>query len=89
LKRLKGLDYDAFVATTVVQIRNVPAEFRLRLKTRAALEGISMSEFVLREVGKALERPSRQDVLDRLRSQPLRQLSRSAAEILRDERSER
>lgn len=77
------------MATTVVQIRNVPAEFRLRLKNRAALEGISMSEFVLREVGKALERPSRQDVLDQLRSQPLRQLSRSAAEVLRDERSER
>jgi chaperonin cofactor prefoldin len=77
------------MATTVVQIRNVPAEFRLRLKNRAALEGISMSEFVLREVGKVLERPSRQDVLDQLRSQPLRQLSRSAAEVLRDERSER
>lgn len=77
------------MASTVVQIRNVPLEFRLRLKTRAAQEGLTVSEFVLREVGKALEQPSRQEIIERLRSQPVRHLSRSAAEVLRDERAGR
>lgn len=69
-----------------VQIRNVSPEFHRRLKVRAAMEGMSMSEYVLREVGKALDRPTRQEVLDRLRAQPDRQLSRSPAEVIRAER---
>jgi HicB family len=42
--------------STMVQIRNVPPEFHRRLKARAAMEGMSMSEYILREVGKTLER---------------------------------
>lgn len=76
-------------ATTMVQIRNVPADVHRRLKARAALEGMSMSDYVLREIGKALERPTRQEVLERLRSQPLRRLRPSAAAILRSERDAR
>lgn len=52
----------------MVQIRNVPAGFHRRLKARAAMEGMSMSDYILREVGKALDRPTRQEVLDRLRN---------------------
>ena len=48
----------------MVQIRNVPSEFHRRLKARAAMEGMSMSDYILREVGKALERPTRREVLD-------------------------
>ena len=74
---------------TMVQIRNVPPELHRRLKARAAIEGLSMSDFVLREVRKALDRPTRQDVLERLRAQPLRRLRRSAAELVRAERDSR
>ncbi len=52
----------------MVQVRNVPSEFHRRLKARAAMEGMSMSDYILREVGKALDRPTRQDVLERLRA---------------------
>ncbi len=76
-------------ATTMVQIRNVPADVHRRLKARAALEGMSMSDYVLREIGKALERPTRQEVLERLRSRPPRRLRPSAAAILRAERDAR
>ena len=76
-------------ATTMVQIRNVPADVHRRLKARAALEGMSMSDYVLREIGKALERPTRQEVLERLRSRPPRRLRPSAAAILRAERDSR
>ena len=76
-------------ATTMVRIRNVPADVHRRLKARAALEGMSMSDYVLREIGKVLERPTRQEVLERLRSRPPRRLRPSAAAILRAERDAR
>jgi plasmid stability protein len=75
--------------SSLVQIRNVPPELHRRLKARAAIEGLSMSDFVLREVRKALDRPTRQEILDRLRARPVRRLRRSAAEIIRAERDGR
>jgi plasmid stability protein len=77
------------MSKTMVQIRNVPAEFHRRLKARAAIEGMSMSDYILREIGKALDRPTRQEVLERIRSRPLRHLKRSAAEVIRAERETR
>ena len=73
----------------MVQIRNVPQEFHRRLKARAALEGMSMSDYILREVGKALERPTRAEVLERLRTRPVRRLKRNAADVIRAERDAR
>jgi plasmid stability protein len=75
--------------SSTVQIRNVPPEFHRRLKVRAAMEGMSMSEYILREVGKALDRPTRREVLERLRARPDQKLSRSPAEIIRAERDAR
>ncbi len=77
------------MSTTMVQIRNVPAEFHRRLKARAAIEGMSMSDYILRELGKALERPTRREVLDRLRAGPVRKLSRRPADVIRSERDAR
>ena len=62
------------MSTTMIQIRNVPVEVHRRLKARAATEGVSMSDFVLREVRKALERPTRAEVLERLKARPRRPL---------------
>jgi plasmid stability protein len=83
------MNYPLFMSSVMVQIRNVPPEFHRRLKARAALEGMSMSDYIMREVGKALERPTRQEVLDRLRSRPLRRLPISAADAVREERTAR
>ena len=77
------------MSSTMIQIRNVPADFHRRLKARAAIEGMSMSDYVLREVGKALAQPTRDEVLARLRAKPVRRLSRSAADVLRAEREGR
>jgi len=74
---------------TMVQIRNVPAEFHKRLKARAAMEGMSMSDYILREVGKALDKPTRQEVLERLRGPAPRKLRRKAADVIRAEREAR
>ncbi len=77
------------MSSTMVQIHNVPADFHRRLKARAAMEGMSMSDYILREVGKALDRPTRAEVLARLQEQPTRRLKRSAAEIIREQRDAR
>jgi plasmid stability protein len=74
---------------TMVQIRNVPTELHRKLKARAAIEGLSMSDFVMRELRKALDRPTRQEMLDRLRARPMRRLRRPAAEVIRAERDSR
>ena len=77
------------MARTMVQIRNVPSEFHRRLKARAAIEGMSMSDYILREIGKALDRPTRQEVLERIRARPVRPVTRPAAEVIRAERDAR
>ena len=73
----------------MVQIRNVPTDLHRRLKARAAIEGMSMSDFVMRELRKALDRPTRQEILDRLRALPVRRLRRRPAEVIRAERDGR
>lgn len=53
------------------------------------MEGMSMSDYILREVGKALDRPTRLEVLERLGARPVRRLKRSAADVIRGERDAR
>ncbi len=74
------------MSNVMVQIRNVPLEVHRRLKARAAIEGMSMSDYVLREVRKALERPTRQEVLERLAAVPRRRFRRTAADVIRADR---
>ena len=73
----------------MVQIRNVPADLHRRLKARAATEGMSMSDYILREIRKALDRPTREEILERLSAQPVRRLDRRAADVVRAERDAR
>ena len=73
----------------MIQIRNVPEALHRRLKARAAIEGMSMSRYILRELERALERPSRRELLEAIRSQPELELSPSPAEVLRQERESR
>lgn len=76
-------------SATMVQIRNVPADFHRRLKARAAMEGMSMSDYIMRELKKSLDVPTRQEVLDRIRARALKVDSVNAAKILREERDSR
>ena len=48
-----------------------------------------MSDYILRELGKALERPTRAEVLERIRNRPVRRLKRPAADVIRAERDAR
>ncbi len=73
----------------MVQLRNVPEEIHRRLKARAAIEGMSMSDYVLREIRKALDRPTRQEILERLVARPVRRTRQSAAAVIRADRDSR
>lgn len=75
--------------STMIQVRNVPEALHRRLKARAAMEGISMSQFVIREIERALERPSRKEVLQAIRRQSEVALDPAPAEVVREERDAR
>ena len=53
------------------------------------MEGMSMSDYVLREIRKALDRPMRHEILERLQARPVRKLRRRAANVIRAERDSR
>lgn len=74
---------------SMVQLRSVPPDLHRRLKARAAMEGLSMSDYVMRELRKALDRPMRQQVLERVQARPVRKLKRRPAEVIRTERAAR
>lgn len=69
-----------------IQIRNVPDEVHRRLKSRAALAGLSMSDYVLREIEQVLSRPTRAEVFARIAELPSIDLDPPTAEMLREER---
>lgn len=73
----------------MLQVRNVPEDVHRRLKARAALAGMSLSEFVLAELRRSLERPTREEILQRLeRRRPVRATPPPAAAV-RAERDRR
>jgi antitoxin FitA len=51
----------------MIQIRHVPDEVHRALKVRAAKEGMSLSDFLLREITKVAERPTLEDFFRRVR----------------------
>lgn len=47
--------------TVMIQIRNVPEELHRQLKSRAALAGMSLSDYLLAEIRHVSERPTLAD----------------------------
>ena len=73
----------------MVQIRNVPDELHRKLKSRAALSGMSISEYLLREIERSLERPTREELLQRLRGRDPVELREPVSMALAAERESR
>jgi len=73
----------------MVQIRNVPDELHRRLKSRAALAGMSLSEYLLAELRHVAERPTPEEMRERLSRLPVTILSELSADIIRAERDGR
>lgn len=72
--------------TAMIQIRNVPDPLHRLLKSRASLEGMSLSDYLLREIRQMAERPTIDEMRERLHRQPGINPSLTAAEAVRDER---
>jgi len=71
---------------TMIQIRNVPDALHRRLKARAALAGMSLSDYLLREVSEVASRPTIEELRARLAQRPAVAPSVPPAEALRAER---
>ena len=54
----------------MIQIRNVPETLHRRLKARAALAGMSLSDYLLAEIRQVAERPTIDELRVRLRGRP-------------------
>ncbi len=55
---------------TMIQIHNVPDALHRQLKSRAAIEGMSLSECLLAELSRVAERPTLAELRDRLERRP-------------------
>ena len=73
----------------MIQIRNVPEELHRRLKARAAMAGLSLSDYLLNEIRILASRPSREELLDRLAERTAVRAKVSPADAVREERDRR
>jgi plasmid stability protein len=68
----------------MVQIRDVPDQVHSVLKSRAAREGMSLSDFLKRELERSAERPSVLEWLDRTSQVRPITAKQSAAQVIRE-----
>ncbi len=71
---------------TMVQIRNVPDALHRRLKSRAAVAGMSLSDYLLAEIREVAERPTLEELRARLQSRSAVTPSVGPAHAVRAER---
>ena len=73
----------------MIQLRHVPDALHRQLKARAAIEGVSLSDFLIREAKKIAGLPSLDEIRARLATRSPARLTRSPTAILREERDRR
>lgn len=73
---------------TTIQVRNVSDETSRALKAKAALEGRSLSDYLLRELDRIATRPTRAELLQQIASRDVAELT-PAAQMLADQRPSR
>jgi plasmid stability protein len=70
----------------MVQIRNVPDALHRKLKSRAAESGQTLSDYLLAELERVASRPTREQMLARIRGRKRVTLTTPAAVVIRGER---
>ncbi len=73
----------------MIQIRNVPDKVHRELKARAAREGMTLSDYLLAELRRSLERPTLTDLRERLHNRTPLRVRESPAKAVRGERDRR
>jgi plasmid stability protein len=69
-----------------IEIRNVPDGLHRRLKSRAALAGMSLSDYLLAEVARTAQRPTLEEMRARLQRRARVTVSVAPEDAIRAER---
>lgn len=70
----------------MIQLRHVPDDLHRKLKARAASEGLSLSDFLVREARRVAEQPTLEEIRSRVRARSVAEPRLSSARIIRGER---
>ena len=68
----------------MIQIRNVPETLHRRLKARAAEQGLSLSDYLLRMAEREAETLTIEELTERIRTRPKARLTRPPSELVRE-----
>ena len=74
---------------TMIQIRNVPDALHRKLKSRAALAGMSLSDYLLSEIREMARRPTLEELRERLEQRSEVNPSVTPAQAIHAERDQR
>jgi len=73
----------------MIQVRNVPDEMHRALKTRAAAEGMTLSDYIKRELGYVAGKSKLREIAERNRTRgPSRLSTKMIVEIIRESRGD-
>ena len=70
----------------MIQLRNVPDGLHRSLKARAALAGMSLSDYLLAEIKEIAERPTLAELRERLHQREPVSVQLDTARLVREER---
>lgn len=70
----------------MIQIRNVPDAVHATLKSRAALAGQPLTDYLLAEIRRVAERPAPEDLAERLLRRPVARLKTTPSNAVRADR---
>ncbi|HXZ40442.1 MAG TPA: hypothetical protein VEG68_06840 [Terriglobales bacterium] len=73
----------------MIQLRNVPDTLHRRLKARAAMAGMSLSDYLLAEVREVAERPTLAELQERLHQRKPVAAELDTVRLVREERETR
>jgi hypothetical protein len=79
----------AISMSRMIQLRNVPDELHQVLKARAAMEGMTLSDYLIGEVRRGAERPTPREMRERLLSRTPVAPKVAPADAVRAERDSR
>jgi len=73
----------------MIQLRHLPDALHRQLKARAALSGMPLSDYLVREVRKIVEYPSSEEMRERLLQREVYAGRASPTDLIREERDHR
>lgn len=73
----------------MIQLRNVPEALHRSLKARAAMAGMSLSDYLLAEIKEIADRPTIAELRDRLHQRTPVSVQIDTARLVREERDAR